>query len=125
MKDHPVTIHNLNNPAMPPIRGQWCESFLARLRGFTFRAQLAPEEGLVLVESRDSRIETAIHMLFVWTDLAVAWVNSQNEVVDTVLAKSWRPFYGPARPARYVIEYHPARHGDLRVGDRVAFYHDD
>jgi len=109
---------------MLPIRGKWCQSFFSRLRGFTFRASLAREEGLVLVESRDSRLDTSIHMLFVWTDLAVAWVNGQNEVVDTALAKAWRPFYGPARPARYVIEYHPARHGDLRPGDRVAFDHD-
>lgn len=124
MKDHPVIIRNLNNPAIAPIRGKWCQSFLARLRGFTFRSSLERDEGLVLVETRDSRIETAIHMLFVWTDLAVAWVNSQNEVVDTALAKSWRPFYGPAKPARYVIEYHPARHGDLRPGDQIAFDHD-
>ena len=78
----------------------------------------------MLVESRDSRIDTSIHMFFVWTDLAVAWVNSDKIVVDTVLAKAWRPFYGPAKPARYVIEFHPARHGDFRPGDQVAFDND-
>lgn len=124
MKDRPVTIRNLSNPSIVPIRGKWCQSFLARLRGFTFRSQLGLEEGLVLVESRDSRIETSIHMLFVWTDLAVAWVNNTNQVVDTVLAKAWRPFYGSSKPARYVIEYHPARHGDLQIGDQIAFDHD-
>lgn len=124
MKDHPVTIRNLSNPNMAPIRGKWCQSFLARLQGFTFRSQLGLEEGLVLVESRDSRIDTSIHMLFVWTDLAVAWVNNERLVVDTTLAKSWRPFYGPSKPARYVIEYHPTRHGDLRIGDQIAFDHD-
>ncbi|MCS6992307.1 MAG: DUF192 domain-containing protein [Anaerolineales bacterium] len=124
MNDHPVIIRNLSNPSVAPIRGKWCQSFLSRLRGFTFRSQLAPEEGLVLVESHDSRIETAIHMLFVWTDLSIAWVNTQNEVVDTVLAKAWCPFYGPAKPARYVIEYHPARYGDFQVGDQIAFDHD-
>lgn len=124
MKDHPVTIRNLSNPAIAPIRGKWCQSFVSRLRGFTFRSSLGLEEGLVLVEPRDSRIDTFIHMFFVWTDLSVAWVNGEGEVVDAVLAKSWRPFYGPSKPARYVIEYHPARHGDLRLGDRIAFDHD-
>lgn len=124
MKDHLVTIRNLSNPAIAPIRGKWCQSFASRLRGFTFRSSLGLEEGLVLVEPRDSRIDTSIHMFFVWTDLSVAWVNGQGEVVDVALAKSWRPFYGPAKPARYVIEYHPARHGDLRLGDRIAFDHD-
>lgn len=124
MKDHPVTIRNLSKPELSPIRGKWCQSFAARLRGFTFRSSLERDEGLVLVDTRDSRIDASIHMFFVWTDLAVAWVNSENEVVDTTLAKSWRPFYGPSRPARYVIEYHPARHGDLQPGDRIAFDHD-
>lgn len=124
MKDHLVTIRNLSNPAIAPIRGKWCQSFASRLRGFTFRSSLGLEEGLVLVEPRDSRIDTSIHMFFVWTDLSVAWVNGQGEVVDVALAKSWRPFYEPAKPARYVIEYHPARHGDLRLGDRIAFDHD-
>jgi len=124
MKDHPVTIRNQSNPQMTPIRGMWCQSFLSRLRGFTFRSCLERNEGLVLVETRDSRIETSIHMLFVWTDLAVAWVNGEGEVVDITLAKSWRPFYGPRKPARYVIEYHPARHGDLQPGDHIAFDHD-
>lgn len=124
MKDHSVTIRNLSNPSISPIRGKWCQSFLSRLRGFTFRSSLERDEGLVLVETRDSRIDSSIHMLFVWTDLAVAWVNGENEVVDTALAKSWRPFYGPSKPARYVIEYHPARRDDLQPGDRITFDHD-
>ena len=108
---------------MRPIRATWGESFFARLRGFTFRAKLAEDEGLVIVEARDSRVDTAIHMFFVWTDLAVAWVNSENEVVTIALAKAWRPFYAAAKPARYVIEFNPARHGDIQPGDRISFEH--
>lgn len=78
----------------------------------------------MLVEARDSRLDTAIHMFFVWTDLAVVWVNSKNEVVDNQLAKAWRPFYASKKPARYVIEFHPNRHGDFKPGDQVSFEHD-
>jgi uncharacterized protein len=124
MKNDRILIRNLTNPAIAPIQAKWCQSFLARLQGFTFRASLENAEGLVLVEARDNRIDTSIHMFFVWTDLAVAWVNSKNEVVDTALAKAWRPFYAPSKPARYVIEFHPARHGDFRSGDQVVFEHD-
>ena len=116
-----VTVQNLDNPAVGPIRARYCNTFLSKLRGFTFRRRLDPGEGLVLVEKRDSRAETAIHMLFVWTDLAVAWIDSSNTVVDTVLAKSWRPFYSPARPARFVLEIHPDRMADFQIGQRVEF----
>ena len=124
MKQKTTRIRNLSNPRIRPLSAKWCQSFASRLRGFTFRSSLDKDEALVLVEGGDSRMNTAIHMFFVWTDLAVAWVNSHNEVVDTVLAKSWRPFYAPARPARYVIEFHPARHGDFNPGDRISFDND-
>jgi uncharacterized membrane protein (UPF0127 family) len=123
MSDHPILIRNLTNPASGVIRACWCQSFISRLRGFTFRSSLNQDEGLVLVEARDSRIDTSIHMFFVWTDLAIAWVNSKNEVVDIALAKAWRPFYASAKPARYVIEFHPQRHGEFKPGDQVAFDH--
>lgn len=123
MKDHPLTIHNQSNPSITPVQAKWCESFLSKLRGYTFRSSLSMDEGLLLVEQRDSRIETSIHMMFVWTDLAVFWINSQNEVVDSVLAKAWRPFYAPARPARYILEIHPNRLGDFKPGDIVDFNH--
>ena len=123
--DNKIThIRNLNNPAIAPVRARWCQSFFSRLRGFTFRSKLENEEGLVLVESRDSRLDTSIHMFFVWTDLAVVWVNSDDEVVDNRLAKAWHPYYAPAKPARYVIEFHPNRHGDFKPGDKVSFEHD-
>lgn len=116
-----ISVHNLDNPAIGPLRARYCNTFLSKLRGFTFRRRLAQDEGLVLVERRDTRAETAIHMLFVWTDLAVAWIDSSYTVVDTVLAKSWRPFYAPARPASFVLEIHPARLGEFRVGHKVQF----
>jgi uncharacterized membrane protein (UPF0127 family) len=119
-----ISIHNVDNPAITPVRARYCKSFLSKLRGFTFRQQLAQDEGLVLVEGRDTRAETAIHMLFVWTDLAVAWIDSNYTVVDSVLAKSWRPFYAPSKPARYVLEIHPARMGEFQIGNKVRFDHD-
>ena len=116
-----VIVHNVDNPAVSPVRARYCNTFLSKLRGFTFRRRLEPDEGLVLVEKRDSRAATAIHMLFVWTDLAIAWIDSTNTVVDTVLAKSWRPFYTPSKPARYVLEVHPDRMADFPVGQKVQF----
>ena len=55
---------------------KWCDSFGSKLRGFMFKKTLSHDEGLVLVESRDSRVSTSIHMLFVSFDLGVIWVNS-------------------------------------------------
>jgi uncharacterized membrane protein (UPF0127 family) len=121
MKQKPIHIHNITRPSTSPLQAKWCSSFLSRLRGFTFRSSLELNEALVLVEARDSRMDTAIHMFFVWTDLAIAWVNSKDEVVDTAYARAWRPFYAPSKPAKYVVEFHPSRHGEFKPGDQVRF----
>ena len=102
-------------------RARWCGSFGSKLRGFTFRRRLAPDDGLVLVEKSDSRVATAIHMLFVFFDLGVIWVNDAGQVVDKVLAKPWRLSYVPAAAARYVIEGHPRLLEKVAVGDQIQF----
>jgi uncharacterized protein len=114
-------IYNKTQDKTLLARAQWCDSFASKLRGFTFRRHLAENDGLVLVEARDNRISTGIHMFFVFFDLAVIWVNNEGQVVDTVLARPWRPSYVPQAPARYVIEGHPRLLQEVAVGDYVEF----
>ncbi len=100
---------------------KYCDTFFTQLRGLTFRSRLPRDEGLLLVGTRNSRLDSSIHMLFVSFDLSVVWINSDLQVVDKVLAKSWRPAYFSKRPARYVLEIHPERWGDFEIGDAVEF----
>ena len=116
-----ITVQNRNRTITGPLHIKYCDTFLTQLRGFTFRSRLEPEEGLLLVGKRDSRLDSSIHMLFVPFDLSVIWINSAMQVVDKVMAKSWRPAYFSKRPARYVLEIHPRRWSDFDVGDGVEF----
>ena len=117
-----IFIRNLNQPDLSPARVKYCDSFLCRLRGLTFRNRLEPDDGLLLVQGkRDSRIDSSIHMLFVPFDLNVVWINSDMIVVDKIIAKPWRPAYLPAQPARYVLEIHPTRWNDYQIGNKVEF----
>ncbi len=102
-------------------RARWCDTFAAKLRGFTFRRHLPADSGLVLVEKTDSRLGSSIHMLFVWMPLGVVWVNDAGMVVDTTLAKPWRLSYVPRAAARYVIEASPAILERVRPGDPLSF----
>jgi len=116
-----ITIQNRDRIIRGSLQIKYCDTFLTQLRGFTFRARVAPEEGLLLVGKRDSRLDSSIHMLFVSFDLSVIWINAALQVVDKVLAKSWRPAYFSRQPARYVLEIHPQRWGDFEIGDGVEF----
>jgi hypothetical protein len=116
-----IHVQNIARPLPSPLQAIFCDSFLCRLRGLMFRSHLATEQGLMLVERRDSRLDTSIHMFFVYMDLAVIWINSEKMVVDTVLARAWRPAYAPRQSARYILEIHPSRLGEFKIGDTVEF----
>jgi uncharacterized membrane protein (UPF0127 family) len=119
-----IRIVNVDHPLPTPLQAVYCASFTCRLRGLMFRSRLDREEGLLLVQGRDSRVDTSIHMLFVYMDLAVVWINSAGFVVDTVLARSWRLAYAPRQAARYILEFAPDRLAEFQIGDRVEFLHD-
>jgi len=116
-----VEVRNQSRTLTSPLKAIYCDSFLCRLRGLMFRRSLPAEEGLVLVYKADSRMDASIHMMFVNFDLAVIWINSVGEVVDTVLARQWKAAYFPKKPACYVLEIVPERLGEFQIGDRVKF----
>ena len=116
-----VQIHNQTHALRQPLSVGYCGSFFCRWRGLTFRHCIAPDEGLLLVQGRESRVDAAIHMLAVFTDLAVIWINADGTVVDAVHAKAWRLAYIPKRPAKYILEIHPSRITDFVIGDKVTF----
>lgn len=109
----------MSKASVQPVRALYCHSFGCRLRGLTFRGSLEHGEGLLLVHGRESRLDTGIHMLGVLMDLAIAWIDSDGEVVDVRLARSWRSLIIPRRAASYVLEMSAERLGDFQIGDKV------
>ncbi len=86
-----------------------------------FTKSLPEHHGLLLVQSSDSRINSSIHMMFMWMDLAVIWINSKFQVVDVILARRWKLAYLPKQPAKYVLETAVSNLGDFNIGDQVSF----
>lgn len=119
-----IKIVNLTRSERVLVDVKFCDDFFSRLKGFTFRKELRDDEGLVLAEKRDSKLDTSIHMLFVWTDLAVFWVNSKMVVVDKKLAKSWHPYYASHSPAQYVVELNPRQMDVFQIDDKLDFVYD-
>ena len=101
-------------------RARWCDSFFCRLRGLTFRSEIPESEGLLLVESSEGRVNTSIHMLFVFFSISVFWVSSDGVVVDKKIARPWR-FYGPEHAAQYILEASPGILDEVQIGDQLVF----
>jgi uncharacterized membrane protein (UPF0127 family) len=121
MKIRYVTIHNVTQPSKQPVLARYCNSFLCRLRGLMFVKELPKGMGLLLVQSRDSRLDSAIHMFFMRMDIAAVWISDAGEVVDVRHARRWSPGIVPQKPARYVLEIPLANRNEYRVGDKVRF----
>lgn len=120
---HKVQIHNLTHSLPTPIDASYCVSFWSRFRGLMLHAPLQENEGALLVESSDSRMDSAIHMLFMNFDITAVWINAKNVVVDVKLARKWRPAYIPQKPARYILETHAHQINQFNIGDRIEFKH--
>jgi hypothetical protein len=102
-------------------RVRYCADSLCRLRGLTFRRRVGDDEGLLLVGRRESRLDAAIHMFFVFFPIAVVWLDGRRRVVDVQLARPFRPFYVPQAPAKDILEGPPALIESVHVGDRLHF----
>lgn len=96
-----------------------CAGFLCRLRGLTFRRDLDDDEGMLLVGHRESRVNTAVHMLFVFFPIAAVWLDRKGQVVDAQLAYPFRLLYVPRAPARDVLEGPPTLLERVRIGDQL------
>jgi len=86
----------------------------------TFRREIPEGEGLILVESGEGRVNTTIHMLFVFFSISVFWVNSEGLVVDRTLAKPWG-FYAPKHAAQFIFEASPRILDAVQIGDQLEF----
>lgn len=102
-----------------PLIVKVCETFSERLRGLMFTSDLASHSGILLSVPSQTRLDASIHMFFMNYDIAVIWLDEQLNVVDTVLARKWKPAYFPSGPARWILETHPDRLEEYKPGDQI------
>ncbi len=102
-------------------RVRWCASHWCKFRGLMLRRDLPPDEGLLFTYTRESRLDTSIHMLFMRFPIAVVWMDAEGTVVDAALAKPWRLVYAPRQPAQYVVEASPLLLDRVKIGDHLTF----
>jgi uncharacterized membrane protein (UPF0127 family) len=115
-----VRVLNASRGGVELARVLWCDSFACRLRGLMFRRPLENHSGLLLVERRESRTGTSIHMAFVRFSIGVAWLDGAGRVVGCRVAAPWK-VYAPPRPARFVLETSVDLVERVDVGEVVEF----
>ncbi len=98
---------------------------LGRGKGLIGRHDISEEEGLLMelpaYQQGKAHLWVAIHMLFVPTPLAVAWLDREGTVVHSVLARPWGAYYSSPHPAWYTLELHASRLPYLTPGARIRW----
>jgi uncharacterized membrane protein (UPF0127 family) len=87
--------------------------------GLMFKRKLKKDEAVILTLPRESRINSAIHMVFVFYSIYVIWANKEKVIIDIKKAYPFQLFLMPNKEAMYVIEccYEP----ELIIGDKLDF----
>ena len=115
-----VNIRNLS-PPITTVHVKYCDSFWSKFVGLMFRKELKHDEGIILVENRESKINTSIHMFFMNFDITVLWLDKDLIIVDKALARKGVPIYKPTMSAQYVLELHHSKFSDYSIGDQLVF----
>ena len=95
---------------------------LSNFRGLMFSSGLVKGESVLLTMFEESRVSSAIHMLFVFFPIDVVWLNSNLEIVD--VKKNIKPFslyVSPKKAAKYVLEMRSGESEGLSIGDFLSF----
>ena len=63
-------LTNQSNTQAKSLSVEWANDFFSRFLGLMGRKELQPNQGLVLVLDQPSKLNAAIHMLFMRFDIA-------------------------------------------------------
>jgi len=86
-----------------------------------FQKSIPENDGLLLENNNKSRIDSAIHMIFMNFNLAVIWINEQYQVNQVKPAVIGALRVMPEEPAKYTLETHPANKRTFSKGDKLYF----
>ncbi len=96
-----------------------CDTYWKRFKGLMFRRKLNYNDGLLFILPKESRIESSIHMLFVFFPIDALWLDNNFKVVH--IKRNLMPFslnVTPDKPARYVLEAAAGKFNSIKLGDK-------
>ncbi|MCX6800785.1 MAG: DUF192 domain-containing protein [Candidatus Diapherotrites archaeon] len=92
-----------------------------RTKGLMFEETRKFNYALVLEMPKEARIESSIHMIFVFFPIDVLFLNKEKEVVDKATVQPFSPNYTPKKPSKYVVELPAGRAKGIRFGSKISW----
>ncbi len=121
MKNSKIVKLSKSSSPFLVVNVKYCDTFFSKLKGLMFSRELKPDNGIIIVEKNESRMNTAIHMMFMNYDITALWLDKNMVIIDKVLAKRWVPYYSSKKPAQFVVELHKSKFSEYSIGDELVF----
>ena len=98
------------------------KTFFQKFRGLMFESEKNFNYGLIFFLENESRINATIHMLFVFFQIDVVYLDKNKKVVDVV--KNLQPFVlscTPKKAAKYFIELPNGKAKNVSIGNKLEW----
>ncbi|NMA44830.1 MAG: DUF192 domain-containing protein [Candidatus Diapherotrites archaeon] len=94
---------------------------LERMRGLMFEDEKKFDYALVFTSPKEGKIESSLHMMFVFFPIAAIFLDSNKNVVDKTTLTPFTVNYTPKKPAKYVIEMPPKEAKKIKIKDKISW----
>ncbi len=102
-------------------RTKFANSPLERMRGLMFEDTKKFNYALIFTSPREGKLESSLHMMFVFFPIAAIFLDSNKIVVDKAQLTPFSVNYTPKKPAKYVIELPLEEAKKIKVKDKIEW----
>ena len=95
-------------------------SFL-RFKGLMFEKNENFDYALIFELTRESKIGSSVHLMFVFFPIEIVFLNSQKIVVDKATLNPWKLNYTPKKPAKYFIELPVGNKKRISLNEKIEW----
>jgi len=89
----------------------------SRFKGLMFEKKENFNYGLVFELDKEGRINSSVHMLFVFFPIDIVYLNPEKIVVDKATLNPWKLNYTPKKPAKYFVELPKGTANKIKLGE--------
>ena len=91
----------------------------SKFKGLMFTLKLKNKQGIIIPLKKERISQAAIHMLFVFYNIDVLWLDNDYKIVD--LRRNLKPFTfaKPRNRAKYIVELPADSTSNINIGTRL------
>ncbi|HNV01283.1 MAG TPA: DUF192 domain-containing protein [archaeon] len=94
---------------------------LERMKGLMFEDEKKFNYALVFTSPNEGKLESSLHMMFVFFPIAAIFLDANKIVVDKTTLTPFTVNYTPKKAAKYVIELPVKEAKVIKIKDKVSW----